>query len=308
MGMKWRSHKRSPLTVVQNIQETSITVVEQNLGTISQLAALAESQFAQLVTAQLALAAQVQGIKDNIRINHFRSRFSTVNTVIVTVATVVDSRDASGVNNRYYVNQLLADNGFPERQATVMVSEVQTMTIDSSSATSGLEALLKAAGISAAAAPTSTPIFAAFDPNAPFGQLNQSIILPPGSPPPSIANIFVDPAAIIFPGQAGLFVENAGTFLNDCRFYSSNGNSFFNWASQLFTSFTQISVITLSGLSPVNVFGNSGFNTIINSATASVTSTVTAAAVSTAVAAAGVIPTQVGIPINPNVILDNPEG
>jgi hypothetical protein len=274
MGLRWKSQKRSPLTILQNIQETSVTVVEENLDTINQLQLLAENQFAQLVQAELALVSQVQSIKDNIRVNHFKSRFSSVNTVIVTVASVVDFRDSSSVNNRYLVSQLLADNGFPDKQVVVMVSEVETMTINAVSPTLGLDGIF-ASGATAASAPTATPIISGFDPNAPFGQLNQSLILPFGSLAPTMDLVFVDPAAIIYPNQAGLFVESSNSFLADCGFYADNGNSFFSLAAGIFTSFNQIALAELAGLSGLSIFGNSPSTESIATQTATETAAAT---------------------------------
>lgn len=83
-----------------------MVVINQNLGALNALALQAEQEFAALVQSQLALITVVETIKNNIRVNHFKSRWNTVNTVIVTVTNVVDARDPNNVNNRYMVNQL----------------------------------------------------------------------------------------------------------------------------------------------------------------------------------------------------------
>jgi hypothetical protein len=79
-GLKYktRAQKREPLVIQQNIIEPTVVVVEQNLDTIENLALLAEQQFAALVHSQLSLIQTVENIKNNIRINHFKSRFNTV--------------------------------------------------------------------------------------------------------------------------------------------------------------------------------------------------------------------------------------
>ncbi|KAI1105954.1 hypothetical protein F4804DRAFT_91289 [Jackrogersella minutella] len=236
-GLKWRS-RRAPLTIEQIVQETNIIVVENNQAQLDALQQVAEQEFAQLVQAQIALITQLEDVKNNIRINHFKARFSQVNTVIVTVSTLVDARAAQGGQNRYMVNQLLADNGKPESQIMVMVSDAQAMTI-------GASQTVDLGGVAAASAvtqPTGTPAIQASDPNAPFGNVNQSMILPIGAQAPSIDLVFVDPAAIILPNQNNLFVESTDTFLQDCGFYQSNNNAFANLASQSFTSFEQITV------------------------------------------------------------------
>ncbi|KAI1378358.1 hypothetical protein F4677DRAFT_443571 [Hypoxylon crocopeplum] len=237
-GLKWKP-RRSPLTVIEQIiQETNIVIVEDNKAELDALQRLAEQQFAQLVQAEIALITQLEDVKNNIRVNHFKARFSQVNTVIVTVAVLVDARADKGNEKRYLVNQLLADNGKPENQVMVMVSDAQTMTI-------GASQTVDLAGVASATAvsqPTGLPALAALDPSAPFGKGNESMILPLGASAPSIDLVFADPAAIILPGQDTLFVESTDTFLQDCGFYSSNGNAFANLVSQSFTSFEQITV------------------------------------------------------------------
>ncbi|OTA81603.1 hypothetical protein M434DRAFT_380053 [Hypoxylon sp. CO27-5] len=237
-GLKWKS-RRAPLTIEQIVQETNIIIVEDNKAELDALQKLAEQQFAQLVQAQVALITQLEDVKNNIRVNHFKSRFSQVNVVIVAVSTIVDARADKGNQKRYMVNQLLADNGKPESQVMVMVSDAQTMTI-------GASQTIDLAGVASATAvsqPSAAPAIVAADPKAPFGKPNQSLILPIGAQAPSIDLVFVDPAAIILPNQNNLFVESTDTFLQDCGFYQSNGNAFANLASQSFTSFEQITVV-----------------------------------------------------------------
>ncbi|KAL7626193.1 hypothetical protein AAE478_002963 [Parahypoxylon ruwenzoriense] len=243
-GLKWRS-RRSPLTIQQIVQETNIVIVEDNKEELDALQRLAEQQFAQLVQAEVALITQLEQVKNNIRVNHFKSRFSQVNVVIVTVSTLVDARaEQGGGRNRYLVNQLLADNGKPDNQVMVMVSDAQTMTI-------GASQTVDLAGVQAASAvsqPTGAPAaLVGADPQAPFGRLNESLILPIGASAPAIDLVFADPAAIILAGQEGLFVESTDTFLQDCGFYQSNGRAFVDLASQSFTSFERVGVDVVGG-------------------------------------------------------------
>ncbi|KAK6950170.1 hypothetical protein Daesc_008496 [Daldinia eschscholtzii] len=237
-GLKWKS-RRAPLTIEQIVQETNIVIIEDNKEELDALQKLAELQFAQLVQAEVALITQLEDVKNNIRINHFKARFSQVNTVIVTVSTLVDARADKGGQKRYMVNQVVADNGKPENQIMVMVSDAQTMTIGASK-TVGLGGVQAA---SAVTKPTAAPALVGADPAAPYGKKNQSMILPIGAKAPAIDLVFVDPAAIILPDQKDLFVESTDTFLQDCGFYKSNGNAFANLGSQLFTSFEKITVV-----------------------------------------------------------------
>lgn len=215
--------------------------------------------------SQLALSLQLEQVKNNIRLNHFKSRFSQVNTVVVTVTQVIDVRDSSASNRRYMVNQLLADNGFPDQEVVVMVSAFEVLTIAAPTATLGIEDLLSALATGGAGFPSATglPSVGSYDPNAPFGNINESLILPFGAEAPTNALVFADPASIIFEGQHGLFVESADSFLSDCGFYSNNGNSFFNLASRVFTSFTQIASfeslgVTLTGAVPTDLLNLGG--------------------------------------------------
>ncbi|KAK4169386.1 hypothetical protein QBC43DRAFT_354610 [Cladorrhinum sp. PSN259] len=98
---------------------------------LDQLTRLAELEFAGLVESQIALATQLETIKNNIRINSFRSQFAQaqVNCIILTVTNVIDQRDPSNISNRYLLNQLRIDNGFPDKEVMVMVTDAQTMTI-----------------------------------------------------------------------------------------------------------------------------------------------------------------------------------
>jgi hypothetical protein len=218
---------------------------------------------------------------------------------------LVDVRDAEKTNNRYLINQLLADNGFPDRQIVVMVSDFETMTVNEASPTIGFDGILGAL-VSAASAPTATPIIAGFDPEAPFGQFNQSLILPFGALAPTLDLVFTDPAAIILPNQHALFVESTNGFLADCGFYANNANSFLNLASGIFTSFNQIAVAQLKGLSGFNLFGNlnlnkdgkKGFHVTNSDAEATVTATETATATDSASDAEQTI----------QIVTDNPEG
>ncbi|KAJ9137221.1 hypothetical protein NKR23_g9183 [Pleurostoma richardsiae] len=246
---KSRAQKRAPLIIQQTVIEQQITVVEENLDTIAQLALVAEQEFAALVQAQFALVQTVETIKNNIRINHFKARWPQVNTVIVTVTNVVDARDAATVNNRYLVNQLLVDNGAPQSEIVVMVTASDTMTINAvPTPTVDVAGLLSAA--SAVSTATATPAVAAFDSSAPFGQLNQSVILPYNSSAPTIPNnaqVFADPAAIILPNQ-NLFVEDITVLQSDCQLISVNTGSLFNLQAFLLSSFEAVAATQLSGL------------------------------------------------------------
>lgn len=63
------------MTIIQNIIKPNIIVVQENLDKINQLQRQNERELALLVQSQLALATQLQTVKDNIRINHFKAQF-----------------------------------------------------------------------------------------------------------------------------------------------------------------------------------------------------------------------------------------
>ncbi|KAF4918064.1 hypothetical protein CGCVW01_v009235 [Colletotrichum viniferum] len=273
------------VTIIQNIIKPNIIVVQENLDKINQLQRQNERELALLVQSQLALATQLQAVKDNIRINHFKAQFPQANTIIVTVTGLVDNRQGGGQNKRYLVNQLLADNGKPGQQALVMVNDPTPMDISTQQAASSQSDTFGAArvaldsasdavsnntdGVQAAAAPTpgadesdTTLKLAAFDQAAPFGQVGQSIILPAGTQAPQLAASVPDPAAIILPNQAGLFVSNAATFLTDCASTAANAAAgdpaLAGAALNIFSSFQQIAAAQLAGLSGLGIFNNAG--------------------------------------------------
>ncbi|KAI0382918.1 hypothetical protein F5Y04DRAFT_251366 [Hypomontagnella monticulosa] len=245
-GLKWRS-RRANIIVQQVVQETNIIVIEDNKAQLDALQRLAEQQFAQLIQAEVALITQLEEVKNNIRVNHFKARFSQVNAVIVTVSTIVDTRAGKGNQKRYMVNQLLVDNGKPENQIMVMVSDAATMTIGASKTVD----LAGVQGASAVTKPTEAPAVVAADPKKPYGDAGKKALLPIGAKAPAIDLVFADPAAIILPNQKDLFVESTDTFLQDCGFYKSNGNAFANIGAQLFTSFEQVTVVNNGDVSIV---------------------------------------------------------
>lgn len=187
------------------------------------------------------------------------------NTVIVTVTNVLDRRDGSAGTNRYLINQLLADNGVSDRNIVIMVSDIDTMTIQPT-----------ATGSSLTSRSTGLPFFdlSTFDPLAPFGSLNQSVILPSGTEAPTLDLVFPDPASIIFANQAA-FVESPVTFFQSCAVFAANGNSFVNLAGSFFTSFQQIAAAQLAGLRAQWLLR------FLGTATASATSTTGSTATST---------------------------
>lgn len=99
-------HKRGTVIIEQSVIQPQVVVINQNLGALEALQLQAEQEFAALVQSQLTLINTVETIKNNIRVNHFKTRWTQVNTVIVTVTNVVDARDSKNINNRYMVNQL----------------------------------------------------------------------------------------------------------------------------------------------------------------------------------------------------------
>ncbi|KXH59927.1 hypothetical protein CSAL01_02512 [Colletotrichum salicis] len=273
------------VNIIQNIIKPNIIVVQENLDKINQLQRQNERELAALVQSQLALATQLQTVKDNIRINHFKAQFPQANTIIVTVTGLVDNRNQGQQNKRYLVNQLLADNGQAGKQTLVMVTDPTNLEISTQQAASAqanafgaarvqLESSASPAGsntsdfsaqaVGSDAAPVDHSLsLAAFNQTAPFGQVGQTIILPAGTRAPQLLSV-PDPAAIILPQQQGLFVQNAVTFLTDCATSAANaanGNpALAGAAAQIFSSFQQIAAAQLAGLSGLGIFNGNGAN------------------------------------------------
>ncbi|TQN68497.1 hypothetical protein CSHISOI_07002, partial [Colletotrichum shisoi] len=276
------NNRNGDVNVVHNIIKPNIIVVQENLDKVDRLRRQNERQLAALVQSQLALATQLQTVKDNIRINHFKAQFPQANTIIVTVTGLVDNRNQGQQNQRYLVNQLLADNGLPGKQALVMVTDPTPMQISTLKAASSQADAFGAARVEMEKPPAAgsnnsdfsvqavggggvdgndddTLKLATFSQQAPLGQVGQSIILPAGTQAPRPASV-PDPAAIILPGQQGLFVQNAGTFLADCATSAAGGNVAL--AGQIFSSFEQLAAAQLAGLSGLGIFdGNRGNST-----------------------------------------------
>lgn len=129
------------------------------------------------------------------------------------------------------VRQILADNGIGTSQVAVMISDAATMTIG----------VAQTGDATAISTPTGAPLLTGFDSSAPYGQLNQSQILPAGAQAPQGNNVVADPAAIILAGQSSLFVENIDNFVSDCSLFSSNADSLLSSTIEIFTSYGELS-------------------------------------------------------------------
>lgn len=172
-----------------------------------------------------------------------------MNTVIIAVTNVIDQRDPNNVNTRYMVNQLKADNGAAGQEILVMVNAAEPLTIGPAPTPATLN-VPGVAGVGNASQPAAgdAPQVAQFDPNAPFGQVNGSVLLPFGSQPPkapSDAQVFADPAAIILPNQ-GLFVGDTNLIQQDCQLIAAG--SLFNLQAQLLANEQAIAQAELAGL------------------------------------------------------------
>jgi hypothetical protein len=211
------------------------------------------------------------------------------------VTNVIDARDPANINKRYLLNQLLADNGAPDKQLLVMVSQAQEMTIGATPTVDLSGIIGTAASASVLSTATSSPVVAGFDPAAPFGLFNGSLILPYNTSAPSSAVIFEDPANIIFPGASGLggslFVQSAAGFSQDCAVFTAQQSSFLNLASlQLFASVEQAAAAQLAAIHlgtalplipPSVLAANSGLASALAGLPSSATATETASATST---------------------------
>lgn len=172
-----------------------------------------------------------------------------VNTVIIAVTNVIDQRDPNNVNTRYMVNQLRADNGASGKEMLVMVNAAEPLTIGPAPTPATLN-VPGVAGVGNATQPAAgtAPQVAQFDPNAPFGQVNGSVLLPFGTEAPkapSDAQVFPDPAAIILPNQ-GLFVGDTALIQQDCQLLAAG--SLFNLQAQLLATQQAIAQAELAGL------------------------------------------------------------
>ncbi len=179
----------------------------------------------------------------------------------MTITNVIDAREPSNSNKRYLMNQLVVDNGFPDKLNLIMVSDKQEMTIGASPTLdlSGL-AGFGAASASAISKPTATAGIQNFNSNAPFGSFNGSVLLPFNTSAPQLpanALILDDPANIIFAGSSNLFVQDSSSFATDCTNFVAQSSSFLNLASALLypsidaAIAAQLAVLQIGGGIPV---------------------------------------------------------
>lgn len=180
-----------------------------------------------------------------------------------------------------------------------MVTQAQEMTIGPSPTLDIAGVLGGVASASAVSAATGAPVVAGFDPNAPFGQLNGSMILPYNTTAPTNALVLEDPANIIFANSnTGQFVESVTQFQQDCAAFGAQSTTFINLAGlQLFSSLQQAAAAQLAGLNlgtavpiipPTVLVSNPSLASAASAALASQSSALAAqqAAQSTAAAAA----------------------
>ena len=168
------------------------------------------------------------------------------------MTNVVDARDPANVNKRYMMNQLRADNGVPDKELVVMMTQADEMTI-AATPTVDLSGVLGGdSPATAVSAPTGQPAVAGFDPNAPFSQWNGSMILPynTSAPAPKNAMVVEDPANIIFANSGNnLFVESIAGFQSDCAAFGAQASILLDLAAvQVFNNVQAAADGLLTGL------------------------------------------------------------
>ncbi|CAN8096591.1 unnamed protein product [Discula destructiva] len=248
--LHWHAeHDTRDFIIQETVVENQVIVVNENLDALEALALQAEQEFAALVQAQLELVETVETIKDNIRLNHFKTRWNTVNIVIIVVTVVVDDRDPSNKNDRYMVKQLKADNNNPEQEILIFINAADSLTIQPAAAPpSNLTAPDVMGAGQVLSQPTNTPQVAQLDPTAAFAQAaDGAMILPYNSTapaPPSGAQLFSDPADIILPNQA-LFVGDVALIQQDAALQAAG--SLFDLEAQLLAQ-EDIASVELAGV------------------------------------------------------------
>lgn len=128
-----------------NIPQNITNFIGQDAS--NQLIQLAEQDLLDQVKAHMARSADLQAIKNNIRLNSLTAQFPRVvcphippnvehlqtntpqNTVLVVVTNIVDARNPRAVNKRYMVNSLLVDNGAPDKYQVVYATDAQEITV-----------------------------------------------------------------------------------------------------------------------------------------------------------------------------------
>lgn len=197
----------------------SISIVDTTIVQVSDDSRHSESDLVVLVQNNIQINQDKWDYRNNIRRNHYRNRNRNVNTVIIVITEIIDVRNVDRYNKRYMKRQVRADNNARE-DVIVQITEVVAITIDGNDnrrfGGRGIkESRTVAAGEVEAGnilAPTAASEgFAAaiqtVEPNAPFAQNNQTVLLPSGAEAPTEAAVDFDPASILEENAEGLFVQ-----------------------------------------------------------------------------------------------------
>ncbi|KAF4624438.1 hypothetical protein G7Y89_g13733 [Cudoniella acicularis] len=104
--------------------ENTIIITEIQENSLSESEFESEQQFSQLIQEQLFLDQSQNFISDNIRRNHFNSRNSNVNTIILIVSQVTDSRNG-GSNSRYFSRQIESNSNIQEQEVVIITDSNQ---------------------------------------------------------------------------------------------------------------------------------------------------------------------------------------
>ncbi|KAK1828439.1 hypothetical protein QBC39DRAFT_416895 [Podospora conica] len=122
---------KSTKASVPNIPQNITSFIGQNAS--NQLIQLAEQDLLAQVKAHIARSADLQAIKNNIRLNSLAAQFPRVNTVLVVVTNIVDARNPKAVNKRYLVNSLFVNNNVPDKHQVVYATDSQEITVTATS-------------------------------------------------------------------------------------------------------------------------------------------------------------------------------
>lgn len=112
-----------------SFQQETVIVINQLSGAeiLAQQQLQQEQELVGLIQEQLFLLQSQNFISDNIRKNHFNSKNSNVNTVILIVQQVNDNR--SGKSNTRYMTRQLQSNSNNNNQEVIIIQEENVLNV-----------------------------------------------------------------------------------------------------------------------------------------------------------------------------------
>lgn len=209
-GLQWTPRELYPRkgNNDNNNVVTDITITEEVDTVVSSSSRNSDIELVQILQEEVIVVDNSKQFRDNVRKNTFKNKNENVNTVVIIVTEVIDSRDPSNKKTRYLTRQVESNKDIQE-QVLIVISESNQYTVTSDDSK---KLGPTATGSSSAASTGSAQQFGTYDPNAAavVSGDNSASLLPEGASAPKWSNAqdSADPAEILLetPSDA-VFVE-----------------------------------------------------------------------------------------------------